>query len=73
MAYYCFLCKEKLDDLPTEEEIQANRLPIDNLGFSKSGSELLFRSRNKRLKCNLQNYEIQEISKEIIKRNVKIT
>ena len=48
----------------TGEEIQADRLPIDNLGFSKSGSELLFRSQSKRWKCDLQNYEIQEVSQE---------
>ena len=48
----------------TGGEIQADRLPIDNLGFSKSGSELLFRSHSKRWKCDLQNYEIQEVSQE---------
>ncbi len=46
------------------KEIPANRLPIDNLGFSKSGSGLLFRSQSKRWKCDLQNYEIQKVSQE---------
>jgi dipeptidyl aminopeptidase/acylaminoacyl peptidase len=48
----------------TGQEIQADRLPIDNLGFSKSGSEVLFRSQSKRWKCDLQNYDIQEVSQD---------
>ena len=48
----------------TGEEIQADRLPIDKLEFSKSGSELLFRSQGKRWNCDLQNYEIQEVPRE---------
>jgi hypothetical protein len=48
----------------TGKEIQADRLPIDNLGFSKSGSELLFSSQSKRWKCDLQNYKIQEVSQD---------
>ncbi|MHC4243452.1 MAG: hypothetical protein ACYSU4_13685 [Planctomycetota bacterium] len=36
----------------TGKEIQADRLPIDNLGFSKTSSELLFRSQSKRWKCD---------------------
>jgi len=48
----------------TGKEIEADRLPIDNLGFSKSGSEVLFRSQSKRWKCDLQNYDIQEVSQK---------
>ncbi|MCP4613490.1 MAG: prolyl oligopeptidase family serine peptidase [Planctomycetes bacterium] len=46
------------------KEIEADRLPIDNLGFSESGPEVLFRSQSKRWKCDLQNYEIQEVSQD---------
>ncbi|MHC4111249.1 MAG: DPP IV N-terminal domain-containing protein [Planctomycetota bacterium] len=48
----------------TGEEIQADRLPIDKIKFSESGTELLFRSQDKEWKCNLRNYKVQEVSKE---------
>jgi dipeptidyl aminopeptidase/acylaminoacyl peptidase len=46
------------------EEIQADRLPIDELKFNESCTELLLRSKDKEWKCDLRSYEVQEISKE---------
>ncbi|MHC4733857.1 MAG: DPP IV N-terminal domain-containing protein [Planctomycetota bacterium] len=48
----------------TGEEIQADRLPIDKLKFSESGTELLLRSQDKEWNCNLRSYKVQEVSKE---------
>jgi len=48
----------------TGEEIQADRLPIDKLEFSESGSELRFTCQGKRWKCDLSSYEVREVPKD---------
>jgi len=48
----------------TVKEVRADKLPVDNLNFSESGSELQFISHGKRWKCDLRSYEIEEVSKE---------
>jgi len=45
-------------------EVEADKVPIDKLIFSDSGSELVFTSGGKRWKCDLGDYKIQEVSKE---------
>ena len=41
------------------KEIRPDRLPIDKLKFTESGSKLQFTSHGKRWKCDLHNYELQ--------------
>ena len=48
----------------TKKEIRANRLPIDKLKFTESGSELQFTSHGKRWKCDLRSYKVRELSKD---------
>jgi len=48
----------------TGQEVLADRLPIDRLQFSKSASELLFASKGKKWKCDLQTYELQQLSED---------
>jgi dipeptidyl aminopeptidase/acylaminoacyl peptidase len=43
------------------EEIQANRLPIENLTFDEELTELKFKSHDKWWKCDLHSYELQEL------------
>ncbi|GAH64323.1 unnamed protein product, partial [marine sediment metagenome] len=46
------------------KEIRPDRLPIDKLKFTKSGSELQFTRGGKRWKCDLRSYEVREVSKD---------
>jgi len=48
----------------TGKEVRADKLPIDKLKISETMSELQFTSHDKRWKCDLQSYEIDEVSKE---------
>jgi dipeptidyl-peptidase-4 len=48
----------------TGEEIRADKLPIDKLKFSESGTELELTSHGKRWKCDLNSYEILEVLEE---------
>ena len=48
----------------TGKDIRADRLPIDKLGFGDSRSELLFSSEGKRWKCDLDSFEVREVSKD---------
>jgi dipeptidyl-peptidase-4 len=48
----------------TGKDVQGDRLPIDKLEFTESGSELLFTSGGKRWKCDLQSYELQQLSED---------
>jgi len=58
---------ERLADALAEaadRDIQPDRLPIDKLKFSESGSQLEFTSKGKRWKCSLTDYQIKEVSKD---------
>jgi dipeptidyl aminopeptidase/acylaminoacyl peptidase len=55
----------------TGKEIRADKLPIDKLKFTESGSvhkdsigELQFRSHGKRWKCDLRSYELQQLTED---------
>ncbi len=48
----------------TEKEMQSDKLSVDGLDFDESGLELRLNAEGKRWKCNLQNYEIQELPDE---------
>ena len=44
----------------TGKEIRADKLPIDKLKFSESGTELELTSHGRRWKCDLGSYEVRE-------------
>jgi len=46
----------------TGKDIQANRLPIENLNFDEELTELKFKSHGKWWKCDLHSYDLQELS-----------
>ena len=48
----------------TGEEVLTERLAIEKLRFSKSGTELLFTTQGKRWKCDLRSYELREVAKD---------
>ena len=48
----------------TGKEIQADRLPIEELKFNESGSEVQFTSGGKRWKCDLRSYEVRQVPKD---------
>ena len=48
----------------TDQEIQAQKLPIDRLIFDESGSTLTFSYKEFWWKCDLSSYEIEETSRE---------
>ncbi|MHC4083618.1 MAG: DPP IV N-terminal domain-containing protein [Planctomycetota bacterium] len=48
----------------TGKDIQTDRLPIEKLKFSESGSQLQFTSGGKRWKCDLRSYEVRQVPKD---------
>ena len=48
----------------TGKDIQANRLPIENLSFDEELTELKFKSHGKWWKCDLHSYDLQGLSED---------
>ncbi|MDH4241056.1 MAG: DPP IV N-terminal domain-containing protein, partial [Phycisphaerae bacterium] len=46
------------------KDIQAERLPVEKLKFSESGSDIQFTSGGKRWKCDLHSYEVRRVTKD---------